>query len=150
MILWEPYYFKTPEDIVHHIAETCIMTVCDCKKGYCHQQLVELHHFYQHLIQNFRFGYTVMSFGATVAGDVFQCKLDQCFGKIKQVIVIADDIMIVGKKQNHSGHDQCNTVKSSLTAPRYTGVIPATYAGPGQLGSEGLPHGKCAWGLCRG
>ena len=29
--------------------------------------------------------------------------------------------------------------------PRYTGVIPATYAGPGQLGSEGLPHGKCAW-----
>ena len=29
--------------------------------------------------------------------------------------------------------------------PRYTGEIPATYAGPGQLGSEGLPHGKCAW-----
>ena len=29
--------------------------------------------------------------------------------------------------------------------PSYTGVVPATYAGPGQLGSEGLPHGKCAW-----
>ena len=40
-----------------------------------------------------------MLFGATVAGDVFQWKLDQCFGNIKQVIVIADDIMIVGKKQ---------------------------------------------------
>ena len=38
-----------------------------------------------------------------------------------------------------------DTVKLSLTAPRYTGVIPATYAGPGQLGSEGLPCGKCAW-----
>ena len=38
----------------------------------------------------------------------------------------------------------CDTVKLSLTTPRYTGVIPATYAGPGQLGS-GLPHGKCAW-----
>ena len=36
-----------------------------------------------------------MPFEATVAGDVFQCKLDQCFGKIKQVIVIADDTMIV-------------------------------------------------------
>ena len=29
--------------------------------------------------------------------------------------------------------------------PRYTGVVPTTYAGPGQLGSEGLPCGKCAW-----
>ena len=29
--------------------------------------------------------------------------------------------------------------------PRYTGIVPATYAGPGQLGSEGLPCGKCAW-----
>ena len=46
-----------------------------------------------------------MPFGATVAGHVFQCKLDQCFGIIKQVIVIADDIMIVSKQQNHRDHD---------------------------------------------
>ena len=46
-----------------------------------------------------------MPFGATVAGDVFQDKLDECFGKIKQVIVIADDIMVAGYKQNHSNHD---------------------------------------------
>ena len=50
-----------------------------------------------------------MPFGATVAGDVFQFKLDQCFGKMKQVIVIADDIMIVDKKPNHSNHDQVLT-----------------------------------------
>ena len=50
-----------------------------------------------------------MPFGATVAEDVFQHKLDQCFGKVKQVIVIADDIMIVGKKQDHSDHDQALT-----------------------------------------
>ena len=24
-------------------------------------------------------------------------------------------------------------------------MVPATYAGPGQLGFEGLSHGKCAW-----
>ena len=29
--------------------------------------------------------------------------------------------------------------------PRYTGVVPATYDWPGQLGFVGLPHGKCAW-----
>ena len=46
-----------------------------------------------------------MPFWATVA-DVFQHELDQCIRKMKQVIVIADDIMIVGKKQNHSDHDQ--------------------------------------------
>ena len=50
-----------------------------------------------------------MPFGATAAGDVFQHKLDQCFGKTKQVTVIADHIMIVGKKQNHSDHDQALT-----------------------------------------
>ena len=44
-----------------------------------------------------------------MAGDVFQCKLDQCFGKIEQVIIIADDIMIVGKKPSHSNHDQALT-----------------------------------------
>ena len=44
-----------------------------------------------------------------MAGDVFQHKLDQCLGKIKQVIVIADDIMIVAKKPNHSYHDQALT-----------------------------------------
>ena len=50
-----------------------------------------------------------MPFGATVEGDVFQQKLEQCFGKIWQVIVIAEDIMIVGKKPNHSDHDQAIT-----------------------------------------
>ena len=46
-----------------------------------------------------------MPFVITVAGDVFQRKLDQCFGKIDQVIVIADNIMVVGKQQNHKDHD---------------------------------------------
>ena len=52
-----------------------------------------------------RFRYNVISFGITVTGDVFQQKLDQCFGKIDQMIVIADDIMIVAEKQNHKDHD---------------------------------------------
>ena len=46
--------------------------------------------------------------------------------------------------QKQEMFSKCDTVKLSLTAPRYTGVIPATYAGPGQLGS-GLPCGKCGW-----
>ena len=42
-------------------------------------------------------------------GDVFQHKLDECFDKIKKVIIIADDIMIFGNKPDHSDHDQAFT-----------------------------------------
>ena len=103
----EPYHFKTPEDIAHHLAEACVITVCDCRKCYWHWQLDEapssLTSFNTELD---RFQYTVMPFGATVAVDVFQRKLDECFGKLKQVIIIADDIMAVGYKPDQSDHDQ--------------------------------------------
>ena len=50
-----------------------------------------------------------MPFGATVAGDVFQRKHDECFVKLKQVIIITDDIMVVGYKPDHSDHIQAFT-----------------------------------------
>ena len=37
-----------------------------------------------------------------MAGDIFQWKLDQCFSHLKNVIIIADDIMIVGEKQQRA------------------------------------------------
>ena len=46
-----------------------------------------------------------MPFGATIVGDMFQRKLDQCFGHLQNVIVIADDIMVVGKQPNHKDHN---------------------------------------------
>ena len=39
----------------------------------------------------------------------FQCKHDECFCKLKQVINIVDNIMIVGYKPDHSDHDQAFT-----------------------------------------
>ena len=102
----EPYHFRNPEDVVHLLADAYIMTVCNYKKGYWHQNLDEALSFLTTFNTEIgRFRYTVIHFVITVARDVFQCKLDQCFGKIKQVIVIADDIMIVGKQQNHRDHD---------------------------------------------
>ena len=50
-----------------------------------------------------------MPFGTTVVSGVFQCKLDECFGKIEHIIIIADDIMIVAYKPDHSDHDQTFT-----------------------------------------
>ena len=52
-----------------------------------------------------RYRFTVMPFGITVAGDVFQRKLDECFGHIKNLTIIADDIMVIGKNRNHKEHD---------------------------------------------
>ena len=103
VIMREPYHFKTAEDITPLVADACIMSVCDYKKGYWHQHLEEASSFLTTFNTELgRFRYTVMPFGVTMAGDVFQCKFDQCFGNIKEVIVKADDIMIAGKKSYHS------------------------------------------------
>ena len=102
----EPYHFRMPADITHVLADACIMTVCDCKKGYWHQKLDQASFFLTTFNTKIgRFGCTVMPFGVTVASDVFQRQLDQCFGKIDQLIVIVDDIMVVGKQHNHKDHD---------------------------------------------
>ena len=120
-IIKEPYHFKTPEDIAHLIAGACSMTVLDCFKGYWHQQLDEQSSYLTTLNTEFgRYRYTVMPFGVTVAGDVFQYKPDECFGHIPNVIVIADDIMIVGKKPDYKDHDQALT--SLLETARHCNV----------------------------
>ena len=109
-IIHETYHFKTPDNIAHLLADTCVIEVEDCTKGFWHQQLDEASSFLTMFSTEFgRFHYTVMPFGATVAGDVFQHKFDECFGKTEQVILIVDDIMIVGYKLDHSNHDQAFT-----------------------------------------
>ena len=83
MIVREPYHFRTCEVIAHMLADTSVMYVCDCKKGYWHQQLDEISSFLTTFKTELgRFRYTVMPFGTTVAGDVFYHKLDQRFGHI--------------------------------------------------------------------
>ena len=69
-----------------------------------------------------------MPFGATVAGDGFQCKLDECFGHIPNVIVIADDIMVVGKHPNHKDHDQALTTLPETAKNATSGLIMRNYS----------------------
>ena len=116
-IMRELYHFRTPKDIAHLFADACIMTLCNCRKGYWHQKLDEASSFLTTFNTEIgRLRYNVIPFGPTVAGDVFWCKLDQCFGMIKQVIVIADDIMIVGKQQNHRDHDLVLTTLQDIAS----------------------------------
>ena len=128
--------FKTPENIAHLITNSCIMMVCDCKKAYWHQKLDEASSFlttfntefgrFCYTIMPFsiiflttfntefgRFCYTIMPFSITVAGDIFQQKLDQCFSHLKNIIVIADDIMVIRKNQKE--HDLALTTLLDTT-----------------------------------
>ena len=73
-IVREPYHFKTPEDIAHLLADACMITLCDYKKGCWHQQLDEASSFCTTFNTELgKFRYTIMPFGVAVAGDAFQC-----------------------------------------------------------------------------
>ena len=110
-VMREPYNFCTPEDISHLLADACILTVCDCKKGYWHQILDEASSYLTTFNTEVgRYRFTLMPFGISVAGDMFQRKLDECFGHIKNLTIIADDIMVIRKNRNHKDHDLAFTL----------------------------------------
>ena len=92
------------------------MTVFYCKKGYWHQDLDKASSHLTTFNTEFgRYQYTVMPFSATIASDVFQRKLDQCFGHLQNVTVIADDIMVGGKQPNQKDHDLALTTLLNTT-----------------------------------
>ena len=67
----EPYHFRMTEDIAHLLVDACIMTVCNCKKGYWHQKLDEASSFLTTFNTKIgRFRYTVMPFGTCSWGCV--------------------------------------------------------------------------------
>ena len=110
-IIREPCHFKTPEDISHMLPDSTMMTVLDCKKGYWHQELDGASSYLTTFNMEFgRYRYMVMPFGTTITGNIFLRKLDQCFGHLHNVIVNANDIMVVGKQPNHKDHNLALTM----------------------------------------
>ena len=72
-IMRELYHFRMPNDIAHLLADACILTVCNCMKGYWHQTLDELSSYLTTFNTEIgRYRFTVMPFGIIIAGDVFQ------------------------------------------------------------------------------
>ena len=109
-VIREPWFSKTPDDIAHLLADACIITTTDCTKGFWHQPLDEESSYLTTFGTEYgRFRFTIMPFGITIAGDVFQRKLDTIFGNLSQVACITDDIIIVGYKADHSDHDTAFT-----------------------------------------
>ena len=107
-VIREPYKYIVPDELSSKLATA--ITVVDCSKGYWHEELTEE----SSLLTTFncslgRYRFTRMPFGVSVAGDVFQRKLDECIGDIRNVYCIADDIMVVGYEEDHSDHDKALT-----------------------------------------
>ena len=62
-IVREPCHFKAPNDIAYLLADACIMSVCNCKKSYWHQEFDEASSFLTTFNTELgRFRYTVMLF----------------------------------------------------------------------------------------
>ena len=106
-VIWEPWFSKTLDDIAHMLADAVIIMTTDCTIGFRHEALDEESSYLTTFGTEFgRFHFTVMPFGISVAGDVFQQKLDTIFGNLPQVACIADNIMVVGYKDDHSDNDE--------------------------------------------
>ena len=100
-IIHEPYYFQTPEDIAHKVAGATVITVLDCSKGYWHQPLDDESSFLNTFnTKTGQIRFTVMPFGAIVAGDIFQRKLDSIFLNLENVMIITYDIMVIGYQED--------------------------------------------------
>ena len=102
MIIHEPYCFWTPKHIAHKLPGMTVITVLNCSKGYWHQLLDDKSSYlttFNTKIGQFQF--TRMPFRATV---IFQCKLDSIFFNLDNVMIIADDIMVIGYQEAKWDH----------------------------------------------
>ena len=53
-----------------------------------------------------RYRYKHLPFGAVLAGDMFQHKIDKIFNDMPNVFGIADDIMVIGYDKDGTDHDK--------------------------------------------
>ena len=53
-----------------------------------------------------RYRYKHLPFGAALAGDMFQCKIDEIFNDMPNVFGIADDILVIGYDKDGTDHDE--------------------------------------------
>ena len=106
-IMREPYVTRTPDDVYHLLADAKHITVIDFKKSFWQFPLDEESSYLTTF--NTPFGcyrYLRMPFGTNVSGDCHQRGIDAKYGKLKNVIGIADDLLIWGNEPDGSDHDK--------------------------------------------
>ena len=97
----EPYITSTPDDVYHELANAKYITVIDFKKSFWQFVLDEESSYLTTF--NTPFGcyrYLRMPFGTNVSGDCYQRGTDSIYGKLDNVIGIADDLLIWGNEED--------------------------------------------------
>ena len=105
-IMHEPYMTRTPNDVYHKLANAKYITVIDFKKSFWQFVLDEESSYLTTFNTPFgHYHYLRMPFGTNVSGDCHQCGIDSIYGKLDNVIGIADDLLIWGDEADGSDHD---------------------------------------------
>ena len=98
---------RTPDDVYHLLADAKHITVIDFKKSFWQFPLDEESSYLTTFNTPFgRYRYLRMPFGTNVSGDYHQHGIDAKYGKLKNVIGIADDLLIWGNEPDGSDHDK--------------------------------------------
>ena len=106
-IMCEPYVTPTPDDVYHKLANAKYITVIDFKKSFWQFVMDEESSYLTTF--NTPFGcyrYLRLPFGTNVSGDCHQRGTDSIYGKLDNVIGIADDLLIWGNEEDGSDHDR--------------------------------------------
>ena len=103
----EPYITCTTDDVYHKLANAKYITVIAFKKSFWQFVLDEENNYLTTFNTPFaHYRYLRMPFGTNVSGDRHQQGIDSTYGKLNNVIGIADDLLIWGNKDDGSDHDR--------------------------------------------
>lgn len=98
---------KTMQDILPTLAGARYFSILDAKSGFWNLQLdEESSHLTTFSTMYGRFRFCRLPFGLSCAGDLFQRKIDEVLLGLKNLENIADDILVVGYKEDGSDHDE--------------------------------------------
>ena len=123
-IMHEQYITRAPDDVYHKLANAKYIIVIDFKKSFWQFVLDEES---SYLTFNTPFGcycYLRMPFSTNVSGDCHQQGIDSIYGKLDNVIGIADDLLIWINEEEVSDHDHTfqsileTTCKNNLKKPQ--------------------------------
>ena len=108
----------TLNDILPNLNNVQNMSIIDACSGYHNLKLDKQSSYLTTFACLFgRYRYKQLPFGAVLAGDMFQCKIDEIFNDMPNVFGIADDILVIG--YDIDGQDHVKTVyKVPKAVPR--------------------------------
>ena len=96
----------TLNDIFPKLNEEQYLSLIDVSSGYHKLKLDERSSYLTTFTCQFgKYRYKGLLFGAALAGEVFQRKIDEIFKDLLNVFGIADDILVIGYERDGKDHD---------------------------------------------